>query len=243
MATAGTQVNITTDTQILELTEAMLCTPIMRGTSPDSVRDLASRGTLRNFRKGSYLFHEEDQADDVLFLFEGRVEISSLSPNGQKQWHTAMEPPAFLGELGVLGEMPRTASGLALEPCKVWTISGDTFLGFLADHPVTARALIRALARQIDAYGSLVDDLLFLDLRGRVAKRLIGLVSRRLDRPAPDGSIVPVITHADLASLAGGSRENVTRILSELQRRGVIDRAGRRYVINDMTTLRRLAGL
>lgn len=229
--------------RVLELAEAMLCTPIMRGTPGDAVRTLTEKGTLRSFRKGSYLFHEEDPAEEVMFLLEGRVEISSVSPSGQKQWHTAMEPPAFLGELGVLGEMPRTASGLALETSKVWTIEGGLFLDFLAEHPMTARALIRALARQIDAYGSLVDDLLFLDLRGRVAKRLIGLVSRRFDRPAPDGSVVPAITHADLASLAGGSRENVTRILSEMQRRGIIEKNGRRFVINDMTALRKLAGL
>ena len=87
-------------------------------------------------------------------------------------------------------------------------------------------------------------DLLFLDLKGRVAKRLLGLCTPSLDELPDDGSVVPsVVTHADLAALAGGSRENVTRILSELQRRRLVKRDGRRYVLANVQGLRRLAGL
>ena len=80
------------------------------------------------------------------------------------------------------------------------------------------------------------------DLKGRVAKRLLQLVSPGLDEPPPDGSVVPsVVTHADLASLCGGSRENVTRILSEFQKRRLVDRDGRRYILTNVAGLRRLA--
>jgi CRP-like cAMP-binding protein len=51
------------------------------------------------------------------------------------------------------------------------------------------------------------------------------------------------VTHADLASLSGGSRENVTRILSDFQRRGLLHRVGRRYVLKNIAGLSRLAGL
>jgi CRP-like cAMP-binding protein len=77
-----------------------------------------------------------------------------------------------------------------------------------------------------------------------VAKRLLQLVSPSPGEVPPDGSPLPsVVTHADLASLCGGSRENVTRILSEFQRRGLIDREGRRYVLLNVKGLSRLAGL
>jgi CRP-like cAMP-binding protein len=77
-----------------------------------------------------------------------------------------------------------------------------------------------------------------------VAKRLLGLVSPSLDDLPDDGAVLPaVVTHADLASLSGGSRENVTRILSDFQRRGLVKRSGRRYVLADISGLQRLAGL
>src|SRR5205823_8275762 len=67
----------------------------------------------------------------------------------------------------------------------------------------------------------------FLDLKGRVAKRLLQLVTENLDDLPDDGVVVPGVTQADLASLCGGSRENVTRILKEFERRGLVHRDGR----------------
>jgi CRP-like cAMP-binding protein len=77
-----------------------------------------------------------------------------------------------------------------------------------------------------------------------VAKRLLQLVAPSLDEIPSEGAVVPaVVTHADLASLCGGSRENVTRILSEFQRRGLLDRDGRRFVLRKPSGLAKLAGL
>jgi CRP/FNR family transcriptional regulator, cyclic AMP receptor protein len=219
-------------------------TPLLEGCSAKAVRTLAERAAVRDYRKGTYLFHQHDDAPDVFFLWRGRVEISSTSITGHRQLHTTLEPPQFFGELGVLGEIARTATAMAVEQTTVCVIRGHDFLDFLAEHPEATRALLRALARQVQAHEALVEDLLFLDLKGRVAKRLLGLVSPSLDELPEDGAVVPsVVTHADLASLSGGSRENVTRILSDFQRRGLVKRSGRRYVLSNVDGLRRLAGL
>jgi CRP/FNR family cyclic AMP-dependent transcriptional regulator len=222
----------------------MAATPLLEGASAAAVRDLAAAAAVHEYRRGTYLFHQEDPAPDAFFLWRGRVEISSTSVAGHRQLHTTLEPPQFFGELGVLGEMPRTATAEALEDTTACVIPGPAFLEFLAGNPGPARALMRALARQIQAHEALVEDLLYLDLKGRVAKRLLGLCSPTLDELPPDGVVVPsVVTHADLASLSGGSRENVTRILSDFQRRGLVRKDGRRYVLASVAGLRRLAGL
>jgi CRP/FNR family transcriptional regulator, cyclic AMP receptor protein len=219
-------------------------TPLLASTPAHAVRELADGAAIREFVKGTYLFHQDDDAPDVLFLWKGRVEISSTSVTGHRQLHTTLEPPQFFGELGVLGDLPRTATAMAVEDTSVCVIRGSDFLTFLGQHPEASRALLRALARQLQAHEALVEDLLFLDLKGRVAKRLLGLVSPSLDQLPEDGAVIPsVVTHADLASLSGGSRENVTRILSDFQRRGLVRRSGRRYVLKDVAGLRRLAGL
>jgi CRP-like cAMP-binding protein len=218
--------------------------PLMAAAPKADVKRLASEGTIRHYRRGTYLFHQGDEAPDVMFLLEGLVEVSSLSSGGQRQLHTRLDRPQFFGELGVLGDMDRTATAVALADSRIWAISGERFLGFLASHPDVGRSLLQALARQVQAHEAFVEDLLFLDLKGRVAKRLLQLVSPSLERLPPDGTVLPsVVTHADLASLCGGSRENVTRILSELQRRGLLDRDGRRYVLRDVAGLSRLAGV
>jgi CRP/FNR family cyclic AMP-dependent transcriptional regulator len=226
------------------LEKAMATTPILQGIPAAAVRDLAGQGTVRRYRRGTYLFYQGDPSEHVLFLWEGRIEVSSISLTGHRQLMTTLDHPQFFGELGVLGAQLRTATGLALEDSVVWLIPGQSFLSFLGKHFEATRALLLSLARQIQAHESFVEDLLFLDLKGRVAKRLLQLVTPSLDEMPPDGSVLPsAVTHADLASLCGGSRENVTRILSEFQRRGLVARDGRRYTLKNVAGLRTLAGL
>jgi len=223
---------------------AMAESPILSSLPKAAVKELVEGGAIRQYRRGTYLFYQGDDPDTVFFLVKGRVEVSSTSVTGHRQLHTTLDRPQFFGELGVLGEQRRTATAIALEESTVWVVRGSVFLDFLAAHFEATRALLRVLAGQIQAHESFVEDLLFLDLKGRVAKRLLQLVSPSLDDLPPDGTVLPaVVTHADLASLCGGSRENVTRILSEFQRRGLVVREGRRYVLKSVGGLRRLASL
>jgi CRP/FNR family transcriptional regulator/CRP/FNR family cyclic AMP-dependent transcriptional regulator len=226
------------------LLSGMAQTPLFEEASEEAISRLAAQGVTRRFRRGTYLFHQGDEAPDVYFLVSGRVEISSLSANGHRQLHTTLEGPQFFGELGVLGDQPRSAAALALEDSEVWRANGPVLLDFLVEEPTAARALLRALARQVLSQEAFVEDLLYLDLKGRVAKRLLQLVSPSLDELPNDGVVVPaVVTHADLASLCGGSRENVTRILSDFQRRGFVEREGKRFVLKKIAGLAKLAGL
>jgi CRP/FNR family cyclic AMP-dependent transcriptional regulator len=227
-----------------QLEQAMAKTPILEHVGRRAVQDLVSEGSVRQYRRGTYLFYQGDASEHVFFFWRGRIEVSSISVMGRRQLLTTLDSPQFFGELGVLGDQRRTATALALEESTAWLIAGDRFLAFLDKQPEATRALLRSLAEQIQAHESFVEDLLFLDLKGRVAKRLLQLVSPSLDDLPPDGSVLPaVVTHADLASLCGGSRENVTRILSEFQRRDLVVREGRRYVLKDVSGLRRLAAL
>ena len=229
---------------VSEVVTAMRTTPLLADVEPKAVEKLVASGRIHDFRKGTYLFHQGDDAAEVHFLVRGRVEITSLSVTGHRQFHTTLNRPQFFGELGVLGQMSRTAAAIALEDTSVLVIEGESWFGFLSSHPQATRELVRALARQVQAHEAFVEDLLFLDLKGRVAKRLLQLVSPSLDEVPNDGAVLPsVVTHADLASLSGGSRENITRILSEFQRRGLVTKQERRYKLKNIGGLRKLAGL
>jgi CRP/FNR family transcriptional regulator/CRP/FNR family cyclic AMP-dependent transcriptional regulator len=120
---------------------------------------------------------------------------------------------------------------------------GDAFIAFVTGQPSAARQLLAALARQIQEHQAFADDLLYLDLKGRVAKRLLQMGTPSLEELPPAGTGVEALTHADLASLCGGSRENVTRIITDFQRRGLVAREGKRYVLKSPDQLAKIAGL
>lgn len=228
-----------------DVTAALSSTPYLRQVDEPRVAKLAAMGRIRDYRRGTYVCHEGEEAPDVFFLVSGRVEISSSASNGSRILHATVDTPQFLGELAVLGGMSRTASVVTLDDSTVWTVDGDDFLSFLTGQPQASRAALRALAQQVKVQESFVDDLLFLDLKGRVAKRLLQFVTPSLDDLPEDGAVAPSgVTHADLASMCGGSRENVTRVLSDFQRRGLIDKDDRRrYVLMKVSGLAKLAGL
>jgi CRP/FNR family transcriptional regulator, cyclic AMP receptor protein len=219
------------------LRSALGSAPILRAAPADALDELAHAGTVRSFRRGTYLFHQGDASEEILFLVSGRLEVSSSAPSGHRKLHAVVSDPQLLGEFGVLGGTPRTATVLALEDSTVWVAAAERFLDFLGGTFAATRELLRVLAGQIQSHEAFAEDLLHLDLKGRVAKRLLQLSG------GDDGALVPPMTHGDLASLCGGSRENVTRTLSELERRGLVGRVGRRYRIEDAAALARLAGL
>jgi CRP/FNR family transcriptional regulator, cyclic AMP receptor protein len=232
-----------TSSKLTDLEAAMAATPAFQGIPPDAVRRFAAQGAARHFRRSTYICHQGDPADDVYFLVDGRVEVSSESTTGTRVYHATIDTPQFIGELGVLGEMPRTATMLALIDSSVWASPGEAFLEIVSAEPMASRAMLRALARGFADRQSFVEDLLFLDLKGRLAKRLLQMVTPDLDFLPEDGSVVPDVTQADLASMCGGSRENVTRILKEFERRGLVKRDGHRYVLKKVAGLAKIADL
>lgn len=225
------------------LIAAMSAVPVLAGIASKEIGRLAEAGVVHRFRRGTYLCHQGDPSPDVYFLVDGRVEISSISTTGSRVLHASVDSPQFLGELGVLGDLPRSADLVTLDDSDVWSAPGEDFIAFVTAQPSASRQLLAALARQIQEHQAFADDLLYLDLKGRVAKRLLQMGTSSLDDLPAAGTTVGAITHADLASLCGGSRENVTRVLTELQRRGLVKRDGQRYVLKKPAQLARIAGL
>jgi len=217
--------------------------PLSESVVDEQIETFMGQGSLRWYRRGTYLCHQGEDAPDVFFLVNGRVEVTGDSATGTRVYHATVDTPQFLGELGPLGDMVRTASVLAVVDSEVWVVPAEAFLAVVLAEIDAARRLLRALARQVQSQQAFAEDLLFLDLKGRVAKRLLQMVTPDLDALPEDGIVVPDVTQADLASLCGGSRENVTRILKEFERRGFVRRDGHRYILRKTASLAKLAEL
>jgi CRP/FNR family transcriptional regulator, cyclic AMP receptor protein len=223
---------------------ALAALPLFAGV-PAPVRvAFANQGRLQRCRPGTVMFLQGDPPHAVYCILAGRVEITTTAADGRVRLIAILAAGDLLGELAVLGGMARSGSAICVADTTAWAIDGQRFRRFLTDHPPVALALLSSLSRLVTVQNGLVDDMLFLDLRGRVAKRLLGLAGKSPDAPPVNGAVVDWgLPQADLAYLCGGSRANVSRVLAEFGRRGLIERAGRRYVLRDVTNLRRLAGI
>jgi CRP/FNR family cyclic AMP-dependent transcriptional regulator len=192
---------------------------------------LAARARLRAYRKGEVLFHKDDPGSALFVLKSGRVKISTFSAEGKEAVFTVHRPGDVFGELALLDGARRSATATALEPSKLVTIDRAAFVAFLRDQPEASLVLLGELAARVRRLTLQVEDLIFLDIPGRLARTLLRLgdqYGRRTDRGL---EIDLQITQTELGGMVGATRVSVNRLLHWFASRGLIAMDERRIVI------------
>jgi CRP/FNR family transcriptional regulator, cyclic AMP receptor protein len=198
--------------------------PIFRRGQPAALAALAAQATAFEYPAGSFLFRQGEPAAHVLVLTAGEIAIVSPVRGGAEQVHAIVRAGQLIGELALLTDGRRTAGARATSPTTAWAIGRDPFWGFLEANPAASSALLRQIAEILADREALIDDLLSLDVKSRLAKVLLGLAEQHgVPDPAGGTRIALHLTHRDLAGMVGASRENVSRALGSFRRRGFID--------------------
>ena len=227
------------DVQALE--RALRASPVFRHGSPSDLDALAAQATPFDYPPGSFLMRQGEPANFVLVLTAGEVAIVSPVRGGAEQVHSIVRAGQLIGELALLTDGRRTAGVRATSPATAWAIGRDDFWAFLDATPGASSALLRQVAERLADGEALIDDLLSLDVKGRLAKVLLGLAERLGEPDAAGGIRVTVhLTHRELAGMVGASRENVSRALAAFRRRGFVDYDGVSLRLLDLEALRRL---
>ncbi|HYN16844.1 MAG TPA: Crp/Fnr family transcriptional regulator [Actinomycetes bacterium] len=198
--------------------------PIFRQGRPEALAAVVASATPFDYPVGSFLMRQGEPADHVLVLTAGEVAIVSPVRGGGELVHTIIRAGQLIGELALLNDGRRTAGARATSPTTAWAIGRASFWGFLEANPPASSALLRQVAARLAAREALIDDLLSLDVKSRLAKALLGLAADH-GQPDPEGGtrISLHLTHRDLAGMVGASRENVSRALGAFRKRGFID--------------------
>lgn len=206
-----------------ELLAVLERSPLFGGGTPGALGRLAGQASPMVYPAGVYLFRQGEPAAHVYVITEGEVAIISPARGGAEQVHNLVGAGTLIGELALLTNGKRTAGARATSATVAWLIGREEFWPFLETTPSASSALLRQLAERLADREELIDDLLSLDVKGRLAKALLALAERH-GHQEPDGSLVIAIrlTHKELAGMVGASRENVSRALAAFRKRGVL---------------------
>lgn len=207
----------------------------------EALAKLAADTAPIQYPSGSFLFHQGEPAGHIYIVTDGEVAIVSPARGGSEQVHRIIGPGQLFGELALLSSGRRTAGARATRPSTVWAIDRDAFWAFLDATPAAQSALLRQVVALLADREAMIDDLLSLDVRGRLAKALLGLAERHGKPDGSGGVLIPVrLTHRDLAGMVGASRENVSRALVAFRRRGFVNYDTESISIIEPDSLRRL---
>lgn len=197
---------------------------------------------VRRYRKGETIFHLGDAGDSLYVIESGSVKIVLPSPGGEDEAIIAtIGPGDFFGELALLDGADRSATAIAHEATVIHVLRRQAFDGLVANEPNVRRALLAAVAAELRRLTDHVEELHFLDLPGRLALRIVRL-AREAD-PTADGEVrLPwIYSQTELASMIGGTRQTVNRLLSDLVAAGLIRIERDVLVVPDLARLERAA--
>ncbi len=192
-----------------------------------SLRGLAAHGDVRRYRKGTIVIHEGDTGDTVFILLSGRVKVYCTDAWDKEITFGLFGPGEYFGEMALDGG-PRSASVITQETCDCAVISRLQLMAFIAQHPELAFELLSKVIRRLRLATRDARNLAFIDVYGRLTQCL-----QELSTPQADGTrrILERITHQEIASRVGCSREMVSRILKDLQSGGYVRMVDRRIVL------------
>lgn len=193
---------------------------------------------LQHFPRRSNLVMKGMVADWLGILVEGRVQVIDTLPNGMEVGLNMLETGDFFGEFAVIDRVSRSATLIAMSNCHVLQIPGELGRQLLFRYPPVAEFMQRhftGVVRRMNEFRALL-------AQPHAPQRIQGMLCFIM-RQGPGGlSQIEVLpTHQELAIMVNSSRETVTRTLSDLQQRGIVEKDGRRLIIRDPERLRELA--
>jgi CRP-like cAMP-binding protein len=193
----------------------------------------------RRFEPGEAVFREGDQSDTCYVVREGLARAVRSHGDGRTITLATFGPGDIFGELAMFDNEKRSASVEALEPTEAIAILGGDMRRLLREHPDIAVKLIAAIARRLRETNERLARQSFQTVQSRVAAVLAQLVEAARAEGAPDGDVLITVTQAEVAQLAGSSRESASRFLAVLERAGIISQGRGRLVVHDPDALAR----
>jgi CRP/FNR family transcriptional regulator, cyclic AMP receptor protein len=212
---------------------------LFQGVERSAVTALTRQLRRVDFPPGHVIFAEEEPGDRLYIIISGKVKIGRRYPDGRENLLTIMGPSDMFGELSIFDPGPRTSTATATTITDVRAVSmdRDALRAWIADRPEIAERLLRVLARRLRRTNSNLTDLIFIDVSGRVAKRLLGLAQRFGTREGGAMRVTHDLTQEELAQLVGAARETVNKVLADFAHRGWIQLEGNSLLICDSERL------
>ena len=199
--------------------------PLLSGLEPGELERIAQVAIPRSCPKGARVFHEGDTSDACYVIRAGEVRVTREHPDGRAIALATLGPGELVGELAMIDGGVRSASVEALTDVDLLAVSATDMRGLLERNAQITAKLVVALTKRLRETNERISRQSFQTVPSRVAGVLSQLVSEDNAEQGRDGVTIRM-NQADLAQLAGTSRESVSRFLAVLERAGVV-RVGR----------------
>lgn len=194
---------------------------------------LLNKAIIRRYSQGSTILYQGEVPRYTCVLMRGVVRVFNISPQGEEQivlFHVAGE---FFPASWVFDKTPNTLFFYeALTDCTVAFVPKQSFLDHVTENLVNAKQMINYLATNYAAFMVHVNALEQPKAEGKLAYTIYFLCQRYGKKQGNNITIPLSLTHKNLASMVGLTRETAAAEMNKLKRKGVLDYTKQHYVVD-----------
>lgn len=210
---------------------------IFSHVAEEDVRWLEQQSKMRKLKKGEPVYLPSQEADGVLLVAKGRVKICHITPDGKQSILSFIDPGEIFGELALIDCDKRDEYAEASEATNLIMMPKMALRQIVQRYPNIVMGVTKLIGARRQRVERRLRNLLFRSNRERVIHLLLEL-SEKYGQLAPEGLDLNIrLSHQEMASVIGSTRETVTVVLGQLQNEGLIKIARRRISIRNLKQL------
>lgn len=213
--------------------------PTFEALGPQELARVADVAVPRRYEPGEVVFREGDESDTCYVVRNGHARAIREHADGRTITLANFGPGDIFGELAMFEDERRSATVETLDAVEAVALLGADMRRLMREHAEIAVGVVVSLGRRLRAANERIASQSFQTVQSRVATVLTQLVAEAQAEGAGERDVLVIATQADVAKLAGSSRESASRFLAVLERAGVIEQGRGKLTVHDASALER----
>ena len=211
----------------------------LKALNKDELLRMADCKTSYTIKKGEPIFEEGDSVNGIFCVKDGVCKLSKLSANGKDQIVKLVKPGELLGQRSLISDEPANLSAVALEDMEVCFIPKSEIMGFFNENNQFSMNVMKTICGDLKEADDHMVSMAQKSVKERLAETLLHLEDTFGKNE--DGTLHIQLSREELAGMIGTATESCIRLLSEMNKNGLIDLVGKKIVIIDRSKLKRMA--
>ena len=207
--------------------------------SEREVMRYSSRCFWREYGENELVIDFEDESRDVRFLLTGRARVILRIATGKEIILGDMGPNDFVGEIAAIDNHGRAANVTVLNTSRMCVMPQSVFLDILAESPEVSLNIMRVLTARVRKLNMRLTEHCFLQAKHRICVEIMRKSRPRLGHEG-QRVISPPPLQREIAERVGTRREVVSRQISALRKKGIVEKTPRALVIKDIPAINKI---
>ncbi|MEQ9009733.1 MAG: Crp/Fnr family transcriptional regulator [Ekhidna sp.] len=190
------------------------------------------------YKIDDFIYFKDQSSENIYMVSYGRVKIGTYGPDGKEIVKAILTRGEIFGELALAGEEKRQDFAQAMDnDTRVCAMTIDDLQNLMLDNKELSFKILKIVGFRLRKMERKIESLVFKDARTRIVEFLREMAEEKGQKVGFEMMIKNHLTHKDIASLTGTSRQTVTTVMNELREKNLITFDRRRILIRDLEKL------